>query len=142
MWAMRAISKQSTIVDPSVWNRVKVVAHKGCLGKNCSTPTGILKSLEALCIAARPWVRQGLGREHTSKGMLYEGVLGFSFILRSFLNLDSGDRCHHMAQRHPLPCRWVNRYPRVTHDVVAWVRLSGRETQNHGSVLCHMIYVI
>ena len=47
--------------------------------------------------------------------MQYDSVLAFTFILRSvwFLNSNSDDRSNHMAQRHPLPCRWVNHYPRL-----------------------------
>ena len=60
--------------------------------------------------------------------MQFDSVLTLTFILRLvwFLNSNSDDRSNHMAQRHPLPCCWVNRYPRATHDsyrVVAWVFL-------------------
>ena len=61
--------------------------------------------------------------------MQFDSVLTFTFILRLvwFLNSNSDDRSNHMAQRHPLPCCWVNHYPRATwHDsyrVVAWVFL-------------------
>ena len=47
--------------------------------------------------------------------MQYDSVLAFTFILQLvwFLNSNSDDRCNHMTQRHPLPCRWVNHYPRL-----------------------------
>ena len=33
MCAIRVISKQLTMVDPSVWEQVKAVAHEECLGR-------------------------------------------------------------------------------------------------------------
>ena len=40
---------------------------KSAQGKHNSTPTGIARSLEALCITERPRARQGLGRDRVSQ---------------------------------------------------------------------------